>query len=157
MSQEFSSFKIWEAKNIEENTYEQSDYKFENTDQIQLDYCIARNYTKRQTDTTGVESVDGNYPDTGPAAAFIDIQLTILRTESTPAFINNLLRWYYQIQTAIPFIRGNLGLENTDNPFLNVVPVANKGYKLSEFKQVTAQDYKGKQMYLITLQRCGVL
>lgn len=153
----FDTFQIWEAKGVApNNTFAMSDHTIENNDELHLDYCIPM-FSKRQTNVTGVESPEENHPDTGPAGAFVELQFTAIRADVdyTDDFLAQLIRWYQLINTEHPFLRGFLGLTNTDNPRLNTVPTSTQGYRLIDFRQVTPQTYHGKQTFVVRLQRGG--
>lgn len=160
MSEEFDEFQLWYADGLApNNTYAaQTDnsLKFQNDSQIKLDYCIPVNWSKRRTDLTGVQSDEGVYPDTGPAGAFVELQLTVDRTSVLAQdFIAVLINYYDILNTDSDFPRGRLGLTNTDNPQFDVTPVPTMGYRMIQFMQIDPMDNKGRQIYRILLQRAG--
>ncbi len=155
MSEEFDAFAIWFALSIGSPGKASATSKIENSATIKLDYCIPTNWAKKRTDVTGAQEETDVHPDTGPAGAFVELQVTIDRGTSTPAFIKELIRWYGTQNTDSDFKRGRLGLENDDNPELDLVPSATIGYKLIQFGIISPVSYKAKQTYKILLQFGG--
>lgn len=155
MVEDFETIKIWQAGTIALPGFANATNKFENGAEIKLDYCIPKQWSKKRTETTGVESEIDVHPDTGPAGAFVEIQIIIDRKTTSPTFLKHLMRWYATQNTDSDFTRGFLGLENSDNPELNLVPSATLGYKLVYFQQINPSDHKARQMYQIVLQLGG--
>lgn len=159
MSQEFASFQLWIAKSLAQNTFAQadSDKKFENDTQIKLDYCVPKQFVKKRTDVTGVQSDQDVHPDTGPAGAFVEIQFTVDRkVAQLQDFLSALIKMYGIQNTNSEFKRGFIGLTNTDNPQLDVTtPSGTLGYRLVEFGQIDPIDYKARQIYRVLLQLAG--
>ena len=159
MSQEFATLQLWIAKSLASATFAQadSDKKFENDAQIQLDYCIPQQWAKKRTDTTGVQSDQDVHPDTGPAGAFVEIQFTVDRSNTvTQDFLTALIKMYGIQNTNSEFTRGFIGLINSDNPQLDItVPTATLGYKLVQYGQIDPIDYKARQIYRVLLQLGG--
>jgi hypothetical protein len=159
MSEEFADFAIWLALNSGNPSKASSTVKIENSSQIQLDYCVPQLWVKKRTDLTGVQETEGVHPDTGPAGGFVELQITINRGASSPVFLKTLLEFFGTQLTDSDFKRGRLGLENDDNPELDLVPVGTGadriGYKLVQFALINPVDYKSKQIYRILLQFGG--
>ena len=155
MSEEFTNFAIWQALSLAQPSKADSTVKIESSSDIRLDYGIPQLWTKRRTDITGVQETEDVHPDTGPAGGFVELQVTIDRGVSLPEFLKTLLRWYGTQNTNSDFKRGFLGLENADNPALDLVPSATIGYRLIQFGIISPIDYKGKQTYRILLQFGG--
>jgi len=155
MSQEFADFAIWQAASLLDPSLGGATYKIESSTQIQLDYCIPKRFDKKITDVTGVQNEEDVHPDTGPAGGFVELQVTIDRSASSPEFLKLLLRWYGSQNTDSDFNRGFLGLANDDNPELDLVPAALLGYKLVHFGQIDPIDFKSRQRYQILLQFGG--
>jgi hypothetical protein len=161
MVEDFDTIRIWQAKALApNNTYAtaDADRKFSNVDnpEIHLDYCIASNWSKKRTDTTGVQSEVDVHPDTGPAGGFVEIQLTIDRSIGGSTLLDTLLKWYGTINTDSDFRRGFIGLENTDNDELNLIPLPTIGYRLVQFQQINPVDFQARQIYRILLQFGGL-
>lgn len=125
------------------------------TDGIHLDYCIAKIFSKKRTDVTGVQSDEPISPDTGPAGAFVEIQVTLDRSSSTVSMLSTLITWYSTQNTNSTYKRGFLSLENEDNPELDLEASAIAGYRLVQFEQLDPMDFKGRQIYRILLQFSG--
>jgi len=157
MSEQYATLKLWQASTVVNNTFSQKVRGFENSAQIKLDYCVPLNWVKKRTETTGVQNEQDVHPDTGPAGAFVDIQITIDRSQSAAPsdFLTNLITWYGTQNTDNIFKRGFLGLENSDNPELDALPVEFLGYKLVQFGVISPVDFPGRQKYKILLQLGG--
>lgn len=155
MSEEFTAFAIWQAASLGDPSKAGATFKIESSSTIRLDYCIPQLWTKRRTDITGVQEDESVHPDTGPAGGFVELQITLDRGVSLPLFLKTLLRWFGTQNTNSDFKRGFLGLENDDNPGLDLVPAAKLGYRLIQFGIISPIDYKAKQTYRILLQFGG--
>lgn len=161
MAEDFDTIKIWQAKGLApNNTYAtaDADRKFSNEDnpEIHLDYCIPSLWAKKRTETTGVQNEVDVHPDTGPAGAFVEIQLTIDRSIAGSTLLDTLIKWYGTQNTNSDFKRGFIGLENTDNDELNLVPLPTIGYRMVQFQQINPVDFQARQIYRITLQLGGL-
>lgn len=155
MSEEFAEFAIWEALSLAQPDKASSTNKIESSSTIQLDYCIPQLWTKKRTDITGVQEDEDVHPDTGPAGGFVELQVTLDRSIALPLFLKTLLSFYGKQNTNSDFKRGFLGLENADNPALDLVPSAAIGYRMVQFGVINPIDYKSKQIYRILLQFGG--
>lgn len=157
MSEEYATLKLWQAPTPALNFFGSKVRGFETGAQIKLDYCIPFNWQKKRTDVTGVQSEEDVHPDTGPAGAFVDIQIVVDRsTDIAPDnFLTSLIKWYGTQNTNNIFKRGFLGLENEDNPELDALPQTNLGYKLVSYGVIDPLDFKGRQVYKILLQLGG--
>ncbi len=155
MSEEFADFAIWIAASLGDPSKAGSSFVITNTSQIKLEYCIPISWTKKRTDVTGVQEEADVHPDTGPAGGLVELQITIDRTTSTPEFLKTLLRFYGTQNTDSDFKRGFLGLENDDNPPLDLEPSASLGYRLIQFGIISPVSFKAKQTYKILLQLGG--
>lgn len=155
MSEEFTNFAIWQALSLADPSKAGATFKIESSATIRLDYGIASQWTKRRTDITGTQEDEDVHPDTGPAGGFVELQVTLDRGVALPEFLKTLLRWYGTQNTNSDFKRGFLGLENSDNPALDLVPSATIGYRLIQFGQISPIDFKAKQTYRILLQFGG--
>lgn len=156
MSQEFATLKLWIADSLGDPSFATSTIKFENDAQILLDYCIPLQWAKKRTDVTGVQSDQNVHPDTGPAGALVQIQFSVDRSvNQVQDFLSVLIKMYGIQNTNSDFKRGFIGLENTDNPQLDVIPSATLGYKLVQFEQIDAIDFKSRQIYRVLIQLQG--
>jgi len=162
MAEEFATLQLWQAASIGSPTFGDAldTRKFENTTTLKLDYCIPLKWSKKRTDTTGVQSEENVHPDTGPAGALVEIQFTVDRKIALGAgdqnFLQTLILIYATQNTNSIFRRGFLGLINSDNPELNVTtPTATLGYRLLDFGQIDPIDFKSRQKYRVLLQLEG--
>ena len=151
---DFDELIIFEALSIAQNTKAHAVRSISTTQaSVSMNYCIPLRFAKRQTDVSGAETEDEIGPDTGPAGAMIEIGLIIDRNQTGHQdVLQTLLQWYGNINTKRNFRGGFLGLENTDNPALNLNPKAQLGYKLIGFNQINPSDSKGQQLLTLTLQ-----
>jgi len=159
MSEEFATFQLWIAKSLASPLFSgaDTDKRFQNDSQIVLDYCIPKQFSKKRTDVTGVQSDQNVHPDTGPAAALVEIQFTVDRgSVLTQDFLSTLIKMYGIQNTDSDFRRGFIGMSNSDNPQLSIPsPSATLGYKMIQFEQIDPIDYKGRQIYRVLLQLQG--
>jgi len=155
MSEEFADFAIWQALSLALPSKASATFKIESSSTIRLDYCVPSSWTKKRTDLTGVQETEDVHPDTGPAAGLVELQITLDRGVTLPLFLKTLLRWYGTQNTNSDFKRGFLGLENADNPALDLVPSATIGYRLLQFGVISPVDFKAKQTYRLLLQFGG--
>ena len=159
MSQEFITFQIWFAASLGSPTFAlaASNKKFQNDSQIHLDYCIPKDWAKKRTDVTGVQSDEDVHPDTGPAGAFVELQFTVDRGSAVSQdFLTALIRMYGEQNTTSEFKRGAIGLINSDNPQLDITtPLADLGYRLIQYGQINPIDFKSRQIYKVLLQLGG--
>lgn len=155
MSEAFADFAIWQAASIADPSLNGSTIKIVDTSDIQLSYCILKSFDKKRTDITGVQSEVDVHPDTGPSGLFVEIQIQIDRGLTSQTFLETLMRWYGTQNTNSDFNRGFLGLENDDNPELDLVPAANLGYKIAHVEAIDPIDFKSRQRYRIILQLGG--
>ena len=159
MSEEFATFQLWIAKSLASPLFSgaDADKKFENDSQIVLDYCIPKQFSKKRTDVTGVQSDQNVHPDTGPAAALVEVQFTVNRgSVLVQDFLSVLIKMYGIQNTDSDFRRGFIGMDNSDNPQLSIPsPSATLGYKMVQFEQIDAIDFKSRQIYRVLLQLQG--
>lgn len=157
MSEEYSTFTLFQALSLSLNTKADAVRSIStDTSIIHLDYCIPKKFTKKQTDISAAESDEQIGPDTGPAGQFVELQITIDRTSAdAQETLETLLQWHGLINTALPFRRGFLGLENSDNPTMNLDPILTLGYKLVDFKPINPVSNKGTIQYTILLELQG--
>lgn len=160
----FSEFKLWYAKSLTENSFAQADdnKKIEDTttpagEEIQLIFCNPSQFTKRVTDTSEALAVDRTSPDTGTALTDVTIRIAQARTAATRTIpiLAKILELFFEKSNDDIFQKGRIGLYNTDNPELNVVPTANAGYKFIGFGELPNQDTPGITIYDIIIQFVG--
>lgn len=156
MSEEFSDFSLWQALSLAQPDEANAVFKISSSQAgILLDYCILKSLDKKRTDVTGVQSDVDVHPDTGPAGFFVELQITIDRKIVNSEILKTLTRWYGTLNTNSDFKRGFLGLENDDNPGLDLVPAVNLGYRVIHASQIDPVDFKARQIYQIVLQFGG--
>ena len=157
MSEEYSTFTLFQALSLSLNTKADAVRSIStDTPEIHLDYCIPKKFTKKITDISAAESDEQIGPDTGPSGQFVEMMITIERKGSDQQeTLQTLLQWQGIINTALPFRRGFLGLENADNPSLDLDPVLILGYKIVDFHQINPVSNKGKIQYVILLELQG--
>ena len=87
----------------------------------------------------------------------VEIQFTVDRsTTLSQDFLSTLIKMYGIQNTDSDFKRGFIGLVNSDNPQLSIpTPNATLGYKMVQFEQIDAIDYKARQIYRVLLQLQG--
>jgi len=146
----FEVFKIWYALDLANNEFaDQTDAlrKIENTttpsgEEISLIYCLPNPFSKRVTDVSEALAVDPKSPDTGTAMANVIIRFTQQRKNGQPAspILDKLIEMFYLKGTDDIFLNGRFGLENSDNPKLDCLPIATAGYKLLTFKEEPNQN-----------------
>jgi len=155
MSEEFADFAIWYSLSLALPGKTDATIKIESSTTIRLDYCVPQLWSKKRTDLTGVQETEDVHPDTGPAGGFVELQVTLDRGAALPVFLKTLLNFYGLQNTDSDFRRGRIGLENSDNPGLDLVPSATIGYRMIQFSLINPIDFKAKQIYRILLQFGG--
>ena len=159
MSEEFATFQLWIAASLGSPSFAAADAnkKFENDSQIVLDFCIPKQFSKKRTDVTGVQSDQNVHPDTGPAGALVELQFTVNRgSVLVQDFLSVLIKMYGIQNTDSDFRRGFIGLINSDNPQLSIItPSATLGYKMVQFEEIDPIDFKSRQIYRVLLQLQG--
>jgi len=113
MSAEFATLQLWIADSLGSPGFGSaaSNEKFENDAQIELDYCIPKQFVKKRTDVTGVQNEQDVHPDTGPAGALVEVQFTVDRSiAQVQDFLTALIRMYGTQLTDSDFRRGRIGL-----------------------------------------------
>lgn len=159
----FDTFKLWYSKDTGNNTFALADAtrRIENVttptgEQISLIYCMPSPFQKRMTDVSEALAVDPTKPDTGTAVAQVVIRFTQQR-EATPTIpvLAKLLEMFYLKSSDDIYLKGRFGLENTDNPQLDVLPVPSAGYKFIRFKQEPNQNNPALIIYEVTLEFVG--
>jgi len=156
MVENYDTFNLFEALSIPLNTSANAVREIQTGANIELIYCIPKKFTKRDTDVSAAEAEEQIGPDTGPAGQFVEIRISVDRKAADQqTVLETLLIWHSSINTALPFRRGFLGLETTDNPSLALDPVAILGYVLADFQMINPVGNKGIQEYIILLRLRG--
>ena len=156
MAPAFEDFTLYYALSIAQNDAANATLKIDNTDSIELIYCIPNDFMKRVTDTSNALALDKTEPDTGTGRASVELQITQDRTTAPATNVLKLLQQMFFIKSSDPtFRRGRFGLLTTDNPELNAEPVKFGGYKFAGFKQVPNRDEPSRVKYNISLSFVG--
>ena len=160
----YDTFKLWYAKDVTpNNTFALADAtrKIENKttptgEEISLIYCLPNPFTKRMTDVSEALAVDPTSPDTGTGSSNIIIRFSQQRkvTPTVPV-LAKLIEMFYLKSSDDTFLKGRFGLENTDNPQLDVLPLVDAGYKFLSFKQEPNQNQNALQIWELTLKFVG--
>lgn len=153
----YDSFTLYYAKSLSENDADDAELYLKSAENnIKLVHCIPARFDKRVTDTSNVQSEDKTSPDTGTALATVQIKFTQERhvSPATPA-LGILLDMFYKKNNDSDFRFARFGLENTDNPALDVAPTGNGGYKFISFTQVPNDDTPALNTYIVTLDLIG--
>ena len=156
----FLTFQIWYARSLAQNTFAnaEADRKIENTtgdEGIQLLSCRAARFLKRNTDTSQATASDKTSPDTGTAGSYIHLSFVQKRKTRNAQVLSRLEKLFFLKNNDVDFNKGRIGLENSDNPELNVLPTANAGYKLMSFMQRPTDDNPGVNIFELELEFLG--
>ncbi len=155
MSLAFEDLTLYKALSIAQNTAAQSVDKIVTDTNIKIQYCIPINFSKRQADLTAPESQDPATPDTGVGMNIVEILFQIDRGVAGQIVLDKLMTWFYTIAEDIVFKRGFLGLLNTDNPELDLKPIALAGYRIISFQQIPDTEHPASQQFKVHLQFQG--
>ena len=154
----FDAFTQYYAESLSDNEPADATLKITNSDGISLIYCRPMDFSKRQTDTSNAQSEDRTSPDTGTAKAAVELRFSQDRsTAPTTNVLDTLLQMFYKprVPDADGFRKARFGLENDDNPELNVTPTALGGYKLTRFYQEPNPDTPSLNTYIVQLDFIG--
>ncbi len=160
----FDTFKLWYSKGTgSNNTFANADSnrKIENKttpagEEISLIYCMPVIFAKRVTDVSNALASDPTRPDTGTGASDVIIRFTQERKVArTVSVLDKLIEMFYLKSSDDTYDKGRFGLENTDNPELDVLPLPTAGYKFVSFKQEPNQDMPSVQIWELHLQFLG--
>jgi len=153
----WDSLVFWYAKSLSENGPDEAELRIktgENTSK--LSYCVAIDWQKRMTDTSNALAEDKTSPDAGTARDAIEIKFTQERgTAPTTNALKILIQMFYTKTDDEVFRKARFGLDNTDNPELDVTPVATGGYKLHRFYQVPNPNDPALLTYVIEAEYVG--
>jgi len=164
MVNQLETFKLWFAKGVDPNNtfaLAETTEKIENSDtptgeQIKLIYCMPSVFAKRQTDVSEALAADPTSPDTGTGASMVTLRFAQKRDVArTVPVLPILLRMFYLKSSDDIFDKGRFGLENTDNPELDVLPIPTAGYKFVSFKQEPNQNTSNIQIWEVVLKFLG--
>jgi len=160
----YDTFKLWYSKGTgANNTFALADdtRKIENVttpakEKISLLYCMPNPFQKRITDVSEALASDPTKPDTGTAGSTVIIRFSQLR-EQTPTIpvLTQLIEMFYLKSSDDTYLKGRFGLENTDNPQLDVLPLPTAGYKFLRFKQEPNQNNPALIIWELTLEFLG--
>lgn len=162
----YENFKIWFAESTANNTFDDAadNLKIQNRsdvagEEIKLIYCNPTQFSKRVTDVSNVLAIDKTAPDTGSAGNFVTLRFTQQREQSgepTIPVLFQLLQMYFTIQTdGGGFQKGRIGLENSDNPQLDCLPIQLAGYKMLRFRQEPNDNSPALKIYEVDLEFLG--
>lgn len=162
---EYEVFKFWYSKGLgNDNTFANADdgRKIQNTTTagkaIKLIYCFPIQFAKRQTDVSNALAADPTRPDTGTAASDVILRFIQERTQPLAAderVLAKLRDMFYLKSSDDIYEKGRFGLESSDNPELDVLPLPTAGYKFISFRQEPNQDSPGIQIWELHLQFLG--
>ena len=160
----FDTFKIWVALSVVSNTFAlqtDANLKIQNSlapagEEIKLIYCLPQNFQKRATDVSNAQAVDPTSPDTGTGVSNIVLRFTQSRTVApTVPVLPKLFAMFYTLQNDDNFEKGRIGIETTDNPGLDCLPIKLAGYKMISLKQEPNQDKPSLLIYEVVLKFVG--
>jgi hypothetical protein len=153
---EFETFTLFYAKSLAENGAADALLKITNADKVKLVYCIPIDFTKRQTDTSNAQAEDKTSPDTGTARAGIEIRFTQERDVAPSVnVLKTLMDMFYKKSNDVDFRKARFGLENDDNPELDVTPTNVGGYKFQTFRQEPNPNDPAILVYTVQLDFIG--
>ena len=157
MATEWEDFKFWYAKSLTENSANDAELFLTNANGVSLVYVRMGPFLKRVTDTSNIQAQDKKAPDSGNALAQVEIQIAFNRetaqTEPTPTEI--LTKMFFLAGNDPDFREGRFGLENKDNPELDMVPIASAGYRLMSAEQDPNKSTPAIQIFTIQIQILG--
>jgi len=159
----YDTFKIWYAKSLGSNTFTLADAtaKIQNLttpvgEAVSLIYVIPSSFAKRVTDVSNALAVDPTSPDTGTGQSNVIVRF-VQKREVTPTIpvLPKLIEMFYNFSSDDDFQKGRFGLENTDNPELDCLPIATAGYKFISYKQEPNQNFPAVQIWEVVLKFVG--
>lgn len=155
----FEDFTLYVADTIAANKSSQGILTISNdTTELKLIYCIPRQFTKRQTDTSNAQAQDKTSPDTGTAKAGVELRFEQERKttlSTTTDVLAILLKMFYTIASTDVFRKARFGLISKDNPQLDVNPTAQAGYKFIDFQQEPNPDNPAIRIFTVQLEFIG--
>jgi len=159
----YDTFKFWYALSLGSNEFSDAatNRKIENKttpsgEAISLIYVLPQLFSKRQTDVSNVLAADPTSPDTGTAISDVVIRFTQQRTVNpTVPVLVKLLEMFYLKTDDVDFDKARFGLESTDAPELDVLPIATAGYKFVSFRREPDQNTPAITIWELTLKFLG--
>ena len=156
MSLEFRDTTLYKALSIGSNDAASSVSKIvADGGAIRCQYCIARQFNKRQTDLTSPDEPDPTSPDTGTAMNIVELLFLVDRSTASQTVLKRLMEWFYELNTNTTFRRGYLGLLTQDNPDLDLKPIALAGYRLISFQMLPDIENPAVLQFLIRINFQG--
>ena len=160
----YDTFKIWYALSVANNEFsDQSDanLKIQNLtspvgEAVSLIYVIPSTFAKRVTDVSNALAINPTAPDTGTGQSNVTLRF-VQKREVTPTIpvLPKLLRMFYKFQSDTIFKKGRIGIESTDAPDLDCLPIATAGYKILSFKQEPNQNFPAVQIWEVVMKFLG--
>ena len=160
----YDTFKLWYAKGVSpNNTFALADatHKIQNLttpvgEEVSLIYVIPSPFAKRTTDVSNALATDPTSPDTGTGQSNVIVRFVQQRSVTpTIPVLPKLKAMFYEFQSDNTFKKARIGLESTDNPELDCLPVPTAGYKLISFKQEPNQNNPAIQIWELVLKFVG--
>ena len=160
----FDTFRLWYAKSIADNAYSDAanTMKISNSvtpagEAISMLSCTPSTFAKRVTDVSEALAADKLSPDTGTGLARVELRIMQERGASTLTvqLLARLLAMFYVKGNDPSFRAGRFGLQNTDCPELDVLPVKTAGYKIISFVCHPEDDKPSLLTWYITLEFLG--
>jgi len=156
MSLEFQDTTLYKALSIGSNDAASSVLKIvADGGAIRCQYCIAREFMKRQTDLTSPDEPDPTSPDTGTARNIVEILFLVDRSVASQAVLKTIMTFFYELNTNTTFRRGYLGLLTKDNPDLDLKPIALAGYRLISFQMLPDIENPAVLQFLVRINFQG--
>lgn len=160
----YDTFKIWYALSIANNSFAQqtdANLKIENKtsptgEEVSLIYVIPSPFSKRVVDVSNALAVDPTSPDTGTGQSVVILRF-VQQREVTPMVpvLPKLIRMFYKFSSDDDFKKARFGLESSDAPALDCLPIATAGYKMLSFKQEPNQNFPAVQIWEVALKFIG--
>ena len=159
MAGDFEAFSLYVAKDLSDNTSADGTLVIsDDTTELKLIYCIPRQFTKRQTDTSNAQAQDKTSPDTGTAKAGVELRFEQERKATLVTatdVVATLLKMFYTSASTNIFRKARFGLISKDNPQLDVNPTAQAGYKFLDFQQEPNPDNPAIRIFTVQLEFIG--
>ncbi len=160
----YDTFKIWYAFSLGANEFDDQtdlDLKIQNAttpvgEEVSLIYVIPSPFAKRVTDVSNALAVNPTAPDTGTGQSNIILRF-VQKREVTPTVpvLPKLIRMFYKFSSDDDFKKARFGLESTDAPALDCLPIATAGYKMLSFKQEPNQNFPAVQIWEVVFKFIG--
>lgn len=153
----FENFALWYAKSLTDNGPDDADLLIKSGENnIKLVYCVPSQFAKRVTDTSSALAEDKTSPDSGTAAAMVELKFTQERdTAPTTNVLETLIKMFFNKTDDEVFRKARYGLTTSDNPELDCTPTSTAGYKLEGFQQIPNQNEPALLTYVVRLGFVG--